>query len=62
MQQRVYVCVRLATEAVRAVQMLNRQYQQPYSEVDGFSTLMRYPTQNCGCCKVSDSVTLSCPR
>ena len=32
--------------------MVHTQYQQPYSEVDGLATLLRYPVQSAGGCKV----------
>ena len=35
------------------LQMINRQNGGVYSEVDGFSTLLKYKTANAGCCKVS---------
>ena len=41
----------------RCAQMLHTQYRQPYSEVDGLVTLLKYQVANAGCCKV---LTLSC--
>jgi hypothetical protein len=38
--------------AQACMQMLHTQYSQPYSEVDGLATLLRYPVQNAGGCKV----------
>ena len=36
----------------RALQMIHREYQNVYSEVDALSTLLGYKTSNAGCCKV----------
>lgn len=39
-------------ERIGAVQMRHTQYQQPYSEVDAFSVLLKYPVQVAGGCRV----------
>jgi hypothetical protein len=49
------------------LQMVHTQYQQPYSEVDGLATLLKYPVQSAGGCKVRADVQLRlmsawCPR
>ena len=42
----------LADSGAVVSQMVHTQYQQPYSEVDGLATLLKYPIQNAGGCKV----------
>lgn len=38
------------------LQMVHTQYQQPYSEVDGLASLLKYPVQNAGGCKVCSAM------